>query len=154
MKYFIFLFIIFTGCSGIMVRDGKWHSLPVFTNGKTYTAYIWQKGAVTLRKNSDKSYTPINFSPFTNAEEKMLEDEFILEGAEMETEIKDPVITLEEFDNHLERYLRITNKTLNAQIFYFQFKMCYNGKPSDFMKTYEEFKNKSRHLTNKQLTLF
>ena len=67
---------------------------------------------------------------------------------------KQSSISLEEFDNHLERYLKVMQKDLTPQIFYYQFKMCYSGNNADFLTTYKEFKSKSRHLINRQLTLF
>jgi hypothetical protein len=58
-------------------------------------------------------------------------------------------LSLDEFDSHLDRYLKITHKKLNPQLFYDQFKMCFNSN-SNFWGTYKYFKKNSRH--NKQLT--
>jgi hypothetical protein len=61
------------------------------------------------------------------------------------------MITLVDFDTHLDNYLKATRKEINMQIFYLQFKMLFNGNSADFIKTYNEFKKNSRHV--KQLIL-
>ena len=62
-------------------------------------------------------------------------------------------MTLEEFDKHLDSYLKITEKDLTQQLFFWQFRLCYSGEDADFLKIYKYYKENSKHFKCKQLTM-
>lgn len=84
----------------------------------------------------------------------MQEEQWIFECGEEEMgcTIKQ-TLTLEQFDKHLDNYLKATRKYFTDEIFYKQFKMVYDGNSKDFLDTYVRFKKDSRHYKIKQLIL-
>jgi hypothetical protein len=61
-------------------------------------------------------------------------------------------ITLNEFDTILKNYIYVMGiKNLTLKIFYKNFKLAYYGAYSDYWKTYQYFKQNSRHLKQLQL---
>jgi len=62
------------------------------------------------------------------------------------------MLTLKQFDKHLDNYKKVMKIEITPQIFFKQFRICFTGVRGQFRKTYNEFRKYSRHF--QQLSLF
>lgn len=82
-----------------------------------------------------------------------MQEQNIFECEEENIDTNQKTISLEEFDNYVENYSKITHRDITPQLYYEQFKMCFNGNGCDFVKLLRYFRKNSRHFHNKQLDL-
>ena len=73
-------------------------------------------------------------------------------GESLKNDKIERIITLEEFDSHIERYLKIIKMPeCTAQIFYDQFRMCFHINSIKGWRLYRHYRMNSRYFHNKQL---